>query len=177
MYAYFLFCCLKFKNKREKKKKQRLLSALIYAFWNTQGHYHRIFPHSLTQAHTCFSREGILWAPPEQGCFPQAPLKQQEAKGPRALPSPCKDDQFALVTTNLLASLGFRRVLCLGTVAGLRLLRSYLFWLPTKETVGDWQAGPHSVGVYFCKGDFVCLLELQPSSFSLQIPDTWRASF
>lgn len=79
-------------------------------------------------------------------------LKKQEAKGPRALPSPRKDYQFALVTRNLLPSPSFLRVLCLGAVAALRLLRSYLFRLPTKEITGDWQAIPHSVGFgVFCK--------------------------
>lgn len=103
-------------------------------------------------------------------------LEQQQANGPRALPSPCKDYQFALVTTNLLPSRSFCRVLYLGTVAGLRLLCCQHFGLPTKEITGDWQAGPHSVR-FFCKRDSVCPLEQQPSSFSLQIPDTWRASF
>lgn len=175
MSAYLLFCCLKFKKKR--KKKAKIIFNTDLCLWNTQEHYHRIFPCSLTPAHICSSREGILTAPPDPGCFPQAPLKEQEANGPRALPSPCKDYQFALVTTNLLPSPSFCRVLCLGTVAGLRLLCSYLFGLPTKEITGDWQAGPHSVGLFFCKRDFVCPVEQQPSSFSPQIPDTWRGSF
>jgi len=32
------------------------------------------------------------------------------------------------------------------TVAGQRLPPSYLFWLPTKEIINEWQAGPHSGG-------------------------------
>lgn len=118
--------------------------------------YHRIFPRSLVPAHIFPCREGILGAPPDPGCFPQAPMKQQEAKGPRALPSPCKDYQLALVTTNLLPSPSFLRILCLGAVAGLRLLCCYLFRLPTKEITGDWQAAPHSIGFgVFCRRLFV----------------------
>lgn len=154
--THYLFNFLNFK-KREKK--ENIIFNPDLCLWNMQELNHRIFPRSLVPAHIFSSREGILRAPPDPGCFPQAPVKQQEAKGPQALPSPCKDYQFALVTTNLLPSPSFLRVLCLGTVAGLRLLCCYLFRLPTKEITGDWQAVPHSVGFgfffFFCKRLFV----------------------
>lgn len=143
--AHLLFNCLNFKKKIEKKI-ENIIFKPDSCLGNMQELYHRIFPCSLVPAHIFSSREGIPRAPPDPGCFPQAAVKQQEAKGPQALPSPCKDYQFALVTTNLLPSPSFLRALCLGTVAGLRLLCCYLSRLPTKEITGDWQAAPHSVG-------------------------------
>lgn len=52
-------------------------------------------------------------------------------------------------------------------------------WVANKRNY-RWLTGRTTLGrafFFFCKRDFVCPVEQQPSSFSPQIPDTWRGSF
>lgn len=96
-------------------------------------------------AHIFSSRQRILTDLHDPALLSRGWLETTGLARPQALTSRGKGYQLALVTTNLLPS---HRALCLGAVAGWRLLHSYLLWLATKEIINEWQAGPNSGGVF-----------------------------